>query len=244
MPATSVIWLRQRRPSRIRLSCTITSTAEAICCRIDSTGKSAAICTSTSSRKMTSIRVVGVDRGERAIVAGVHRLQHVEGFGPAAFADDDPIGPHAEGIFHEVADRVFAGPFDVGGLRFQPHDVLFGELQLGRVFDRDDPLLIGNEIAEAIEQRRFAGARAAGDQDVFPSEHRGPQELGDRARHRPLGNEVVDDHLPLGKFADRERWAADRERAITAFTRLPSERRASTSGCERSMRRPTLATIR
>ena len=30
MPATSVIWLRQRRPSRIRLSWTITSTAEAI----------------------------------------------------------------------------------------------------------------------------------------------------------------------------------------------------------------------
>ena len=32
--------------------------------------------------------------------------------------------------------------------------------------------------------------------------------------------------------------------AITALTRLPSESRASTSGCERSMRRPTLATIR
>ncbi len=116
------------------------------------------------------------------------------------------------GVFHEVADRVFAGPFDVGDLGFQPHDVLLGELQLGRIFDRHDPLLIGNEIAEAIEQRRFAGARAAGDENISPSQHRRPQEFGGRARHRAFGNEVVDDHLSLGKLPDRERWSTDGER--------------------------------
>ena len=58
MPATSVIWLRQRRPSRIRLSCTITSMAEAIWWWIESTGRSAAISTSTSSRWITSFELL------------------------------------------------------------------------------------------------------------------------------------------------------------------------------------------
>ena len=49
--------------------------------------------------------VVGVDRGQRAFVAGVHRLQHVEGFAAADFADDDPVGPHAQGVAHQVALR-------------------------------------------------------------------------------------------------------------------------------------------
>jgi hypothetical protein len=29
-------------------------------------------------------------------VAGVHRLQHVEGFLAAALAEDDAVGPHAQ----------------------------------------------------------------------------------------------------------------------------------------------------
>ena len=39
---------------------------------------------------------VGVDGGHRAVVAGVHGLDHVEGLRPAALAHDDPVGPHAE----------------------------------------------------------------------------------------------------------------------------------------------------
>ena len=41
-------------------------------------------------------RGVGVDRGERAVVAGVHGLEHVEGLGAADLADDDAVGPHAQ----------------------------------------------------------------------------------------------------------------------------------------------------
>ena len=39
---------------------------------------------------------VGVDRGERAVVAGVHGLEHVEGLAATALADDDAVGAHAE----------------------------------------------------------------------------------------------------------------------------------------------------
>ena len=42
-------------------------------------------------------RAVGVDRGDRAVVAGVHGLEHVEGLAGTALADDDAVGPHAQG---------------------------------------------------------------------------------------------------------------------------------------------------
>ena len=91
---------------------------------------------------------VGVDGGHRAVVAGVHGLDHVEGLGPAALADDDPVGPHAQGVLHQIADRVLARPFDVRRLGFQRDDVLLVQPQLGGVFDRDDPLLERDEAAE------------------------------------------------------------------------------------------------
>jgi len=44
---------------------------------------------------------VGMYGCEAAVMAGVHGLQHVEGFAPAAFAHNDPVGPHAQ----RVADQ-------------------------------------------------------------------------------------------------------------------------------------------
>ena len=48
-------------------------------------------------------RAVGVDGRQAAVVAGVHRLQHVERLGAAHLADDDAIGPHAQRVDHQVA---------------------------------------------------------------------------------------------------------------------------------------------
>jgi hypothetical protein len=41
-------------------------------------------------------------------VAGVHRGQQVEAFGATDFAQDDAVGPHAQGVDDEVA-VIFAG---------------------------------------------------------------------------------------------------------------------------------------
>ena len=49
-------------------------------------------------------RRVGVDRRQRAVVAGVHGLEHVERLGAADLADDDAVGPHAQRVAHQVAD--------------------------------------------------------------------------------------------------------------------------------------------
>ena len=43
-------------------------------------------------------RGVGVAGGQRAVVARVHRLEHVQRLAAAALADDDAVGPHAQAL--------------------------------------------------------------------------------------------------------------------------------------------------
>ena len=83
-------------------------------------------------------RRVGVERGQRAFVARVHGLEHVERFAAAALADDDPFGPHTQGVAHQVGGGDGALAFDVRRPRLQPHHVVLLQLQFGRVFDRHD----------------------------------------------------------------------------------------------------------
>ena len=113
-------------------------------------------------------RRVGVDGGERAVVAGVHGLEHVHGLAAAALAHDDAVGPHTQGVDQEQALGHLARAFDVGRAGLQPDHVRLLELKLGRVLDRDDPLGGRNERREDVEQRRLAGAGAARDEHVEP----------------------------------------------------------------------------
>ena len=53
---------------------------------------------------------VGVERGERAVVAGVHRLEHVQRFARSHFADDDPVRTHTQRIDYEPVGMVSAAP--------------------------------------------------------------------------------------------------------------------------------------
>ncbi len=73
-------------------------------------------------------------------MAGVHRLQHVERFGGAHFADDDPVGPHPQGVPYQIALGDLALAFQAGRPGFQTHHMRLLQLQFGRVFDRDDAL--------------------------------------------------------------------------------------------------------
>ena len=77
-------------------------------------------------------RGVGVDGGERAFVAGVHGLQHVEGFFAAHLADHDAVGAHTQAVDDELAHADRALAFDVGRAGFEADDVLLLELQVRR----------------------------------------------------------------------------------------------------------------
>ena len=147
----------------------IRSTALAICCRMALMRQLEA--GHHDHRFQTGqgvARRVGVQRGHRAVVAGVHGLEHVERFRTAALADDDPFGPHTQGVAHQVGGGDRALAFDVRRPRFQPHHVVLLQLQFGRVLDRDDALVVRDEARQRVEQRRLAGTGTAGDDDVQP----------------------------------------------------------------------------
>ena len=77
-------------------------------------------------------RAVRVRGGQRAVVAGVHGLEHVQRLAAADLADDDAVGPHAQRVDHQLADRHLPLALDVGRPGLQPHHVLLLELELGR----------------------------------------------------------------------------------------------------------------
>ena len=75
-------------------------------------------------------------------MAGVHRLEHVERFLAADLADHDAIGPHTQGVDHQLPLPDGALAFDVRRPRLEPRHVLLVELELGGVFDGDDALVL------------------------------------------------------------------------------------------------------
>jgi hypothetical protein len=99
-------------------------------------------------------------------VARVHRLEHVEGLGSSNLPDDDPVGPHPQRVAYEVANPDLALALDVLRARLEPEDMLLGQLELGRVLDRDDAVAVGDRGGQRVQERCLAGAGAARDQDV------------------------------------------------------------------------------
>ena len=165
--------------------------ADAICWRTARSGiLRLAIATIVSSRYSASRGAVGVDGRQAAVVAGVHGLQHVERLFAADLADDDAVGPHTQGVDHEIAlaDRALA--FDVRRPRLEAHHVALPQQQLGGVLDRDDALGVGDEAGQHVQQRRLAGAGAARDDDVEAAGDGGLQEVEHRLAERLAFDQV------------------------------------------------------
>ena len=100
-----------------------------------------------------------MNRRQAAIVAGVHGLQHVDGFAAANFADHDAIGTHAQSVANQIALRHFASTFDIGRPSFQADHVRLLQLQFSRVFDRDDAFVFGNVGRKRVQQESFCRRR-------------------------------------------------------------------------------------
>ena len=83
-----------------------------------------AVSTSVSTRDRASRGRVGVDRRERAVMARVHGLEHVDRLGATTLADDDAVGAHTQAVADEVADRDLALALDVRRARLERDHVL------------------------------------------------------------------------------------------------------------------------
>ena len=132
MPVSSERLTSLRRPSVRRATWMTTLIAEAIwaACRTRR-DVDAAHADHLLDARQSIARRVGVDRRHRAIVARVHRLQHVERFAGANLADDDAVGPHAQGILDQVALRDLALALDIRRPGLEAHDMLLLQLELG-----------------------------------------------------------------------------------------------------------------
>ena len=154
----------------------------------------------------------GVDGRQRPVVAAGHRAEHVQRLGAADLADDDPVGPHPQRVAHEAADRHLAAALQRRGPRLQPHDVGVAQAQLGGVLDGDDPLAVADELRQRVERRRLARAGAAADEDVAARPHGARQQVAQRRRPGPVGDELVGAEAAPAEAADREDRPVERER--------------------------------
>ena len=78
-------------------------------------------------------RRVRVHGRQRAVVAGVERREQVEGFGAAHLADHDPVGPHAQRVAQQVADRDLTAPLDRRGSALEPNDVRLAQERFPKI---------------------------------------------------------------------------------------------------------------
>ena len=102
------------------------------------------------------MRVVGVKRRHRSIVARVHGLEHVEGLAATTLADDDAVRAHTQTALDQLANRHRSLAFDVGRTRFELDPVRLLQLELGRVLARDQPLVLRDERRKDVEEGRLA----------------------------------------------------------------------------------------
>jgi hypothetical protein len=61
-------------------------------------------------------------------MAGIHGLQHIQGFRPADFSEDNTVGPHPQAVTDEIPLRDFPLSFHIGRSGFQAHHVILTQL--------------------------------------------------------------------------------------------------------------------
>src|SRR5450759_4328322 len=137
-------------------------------------------------------RGVGVQGRHRAIVAGVHRLQHVKRLAATALTDDDALRAHAQGIDDQSLNGDLTFSVDVLWPCLEPADMLLVQLQLGRVLDGDDAVFHRDEPGQHVQERGLAGPGAARDDDVGLGKDCGLEKAETSLIAAPEANEVFD----------------------------------------------------
>ena len=144
-----------------------------------------------------------MDGGDRTVMAGGHRLQHVEDFCAADLADDDSVRAHAQTVLDQVALRDLAAAFKIRRPRLEPHDVGLLQGKLGRILDRNDSLVLGNERGQTIEHRGFARAGTAANDYVEARSNNREQKLDQVPGESVFFDQRADVEAMLAETPDR-----------------------------------------
>src|SRR5207248_5959762 len=93
----------------------------------------------------------------------------------------------------------------------ESHHVVLVHLELDRVLDGDDPLVIGDERRQHVEQRRLAGPGPAGDEGVESTADTRPQQLDRLVGERAHADEVIGVVRIMGELPYRQYRSVDGE---------------------------------
>ena len=139
-----------------------------------------------------------MQRAHRPVVTRVHGLKQIEGFRSADLADDDAFGPHAQAVLDQVTHRDLAYPFEIRRPRLEPHDMGLLKLELSCVLAGYDSLVSVDVVRQAVQQRRFAGARSAGNDHVAADAADDLEDLRAGRRDRAELDELIERQLVSG----------------------------------------------
>jgi len=105
-----------------------------------------------------------MDGGQRAVVTGVHRLEHVQGFATTALSDDDAIGSHAQRVDDQFANGDPALAVDVRRTSLEAADVLLVSCSSAASSMVTDAFVDRDEPGAHVEEGRLTGTGSAGHQ--------------------------------------------------------------------------------
>src|SRR5262249_21730116 len=100
---------------------------------------------------------------------------------------------------------------DVRRASLEPEDMPLVELQLGRVFDRDDALAVRNRGRDGVKERRLSGTRTARDEAVQLCLNAAREEVDRLLGQRADVDHVLEGQAPLAELPDGEKRAGERE---------------------------------
>jgi len=124
----------------------------------------------------------------------------------------------------------------------RPHGLL--QLKLGRVLAGDDALVVVDELRQAIEQRRFAGAGAARHDGVDAAAPDDLEDIGAFLLRSAEIHQLGERQLVLLELRMVRAGPSMASGGTMTLTREPSGRRASQIGDDSSTRRPIWLTMR
>ena len=102
-----------------------------------------------------------MNRGERAVVARVHGLQHVQRLAATTLSNHDAIGTHPQRASHQIPDADIALALNVWRPGLETDNVPLREPQLRSVLNGENTFRLGQVSTQCIEQSRLACARTA-----------------------------------------------------------------------------------
>lgn len=158
-------------------------------------------------------QTAGVQGARATVVPGVERGEQLADLLPSALAHHEAVRTHAQGLTDQSRQIDLAGAFEIGLTGLQCDMVRVPRPQLRDVFDGDDALIGRDLRQQGRQERRLAGARAAGEQEVRPvaDEHAEPAPLP--RIEGPARRERIEVGRVYARDADRHGCAQCRHRS-------------------------------